>query len=398
MKKRARIIAISVTALFLSFSIPILTVFGENLDIYWSVAKRNLTSANLYTSKPSFSYVGSSYYNLDLTSNIDTSLINTYLKVAKVGVNSTESFARVYTNRFSLSGYNGFTSGYIGLDGNNYSNIILRFYDSSGAQVYIHEIQTYTVTGSYRDDYVTFIWNSSPLIVTNGNNENLTVQVATFTSFYSKNLLSLGAIYCEVEYIYDFSYVNYIEVIIPIFNIVGDNNTSDDTSEDTSEDISGDDTSNDLNEIENKLENITQSLVDSIGATNEVKDEVSRLGDEISQFHTDLTSLPPDFDTSAYEGVVSQIGDDVSNLTDWENSINDNINQYVSDVENFDTSALESYVEEGLNPLTNDTQDIAYESFLKNMYDSLGMGTYFVVFAPFAVIFVLFKFVIGGIT
>lgn len=382
MKKRVRIIAISVTALFLSICIPFVSL-GITKETVWTNWDYFFKNNSLRFTNFAFNVSDKvSIPHLDTLDTYDfSSFMSDYIESYSGGyystLSGTPSFS-YYVRYFNQEQYNTFNTYGILLSDNvsSYGIIFVRFYDESNSLLTTIRLDARQMgnSGHIINDYVDMIYNTSLY----PSNYTIQGQLLTISSFTLKNVVKR----IEIEFNHYFNGSLFGNYIIPTYKIGYEKLTYDEWEQ------------KQIDMHEQTLNEISQ-IGDDI---SRVGDDVSRIGSEISQFHNDLTSLPSDFDVSQGDSTVSQIGTDVSNIAGWENDINDDINSYVSDIENFDTSALESYVEEGLNPLTNDTQDIAYESFLKNMYDSLGMGTYFVVFAPFAIIFVLFKFVLGGIT
>lgn len=124
-----------------------------------------------------------------------------------------------------------------------------------------------------------------------------------------------------------------------------------------------------------------------------VGDEVSKIGDEISQFHTDLTS----YDES-----------DAPDINDYNMSENiDTMTSFDTDISNFidDNNGFTSYdYDTELSSIGDNFSwdevtdgDISFWEFVVSLWSVLHMREIIVVFVPLAFVYVILKFVIGGI-
>lgn len=272
---------------------------------------------------------------------------------------------------------------------NNSTSIQIQYFNSSGSMFYSHAINgtTLNTSGSYSDAIFGAVWNTNPYVYIDADGNNLSYQIISFATYSFDNIeSSLIAIHVN-GYTYRGTGSLILETMIPIFAIQGHYSGS--SGGDTSGDTSGGDSGGsnvDLSEIEDELADMNQALSNTIGAISSqtIKEE---------SWHNEIMGEEYSLDDSP----IDNMEDYVSQMDDIEASRDLEFSEGMDLINSFDESGFVDDVNSALVGLDDNINDITVMSFASNLYHNLGLGDFVGIFVGFAVIFILFKFVIGGV-
>lgn len=398
--KIKKYILIPVICIILSVFISIVS-FADSPTITYSFALQGLahgfSSNTISSDKPSFYYGSSSYRHVDLSDG--------FTDLAKYGhfyisssSNPSGNSALVIIQNFYISD-NGFYTQFVfpSID-TEYAIVLSLFRNNESTRFYYHDFANLGPTGTYSDEYISTSWRYSTYVYDDAlDNKQFTVNAVSFAGFTVNTSSENTPIKCEMSFDCRVENADVIqEFIVPVFPV---NNGSPPISESSDE-------SSDSGNINSTLDEMQEQLDDVITGLGGIQDEVSQLGDDISQGFADLNSAEESRhneimgdDYSTDQSGIDNMGLQVSELDNNFSDHDIDISNGIDNLNSFDESDLFDDIESAFNDLDNAAghNDMHYTSFVQQFYSTLGIGTYLLFLVPFCMIFVLFKFVLGGV-
>lgn len=364
MKKRVRIIAISFTALFLSFCIPFVSICMETLDIYISPSNSilNNTTATSYT-----------FYNVnDSSADFPPTFTNLYINLGDYNygyymVNGNSGYQFVFSSVYDIPDEYNSVDFYFVVNQSNYSNSIhLRFRlfgDTSDRTTNI--TLSFLQNQSFPRVINGITWNRELVYVSGPTGGLYVYKVSLFSeekiiSFSSiLNYMSLTGYFLIPSYKMHYNYVSYTE----------------------------------WEKEQKEMHQQTLNEISQIGDdVSRVGEEVSKIGDEISQFHTDLTSYDESDAPYIDDGNFSQNMDDINSV---ENELVDFANS--NDFTSYDLEGDLSDADLNFSWDEQTDGDYSFWQFVNSLWTTLHIKDVLLGFVPFAFIFIILKFFFGGI-